>query len=142
MILDLVTKNPYIAYLALVGAILRVSRFMLEDTIFDPIRNKLLYRKLEQGHNVNKEGLQHEVTMEVPDHKTGHLTQVKSQQYYAQPKQPAVFLRKLFSCSWCLPVWVTAIMLPLTMIFPVPMGAINITLATAYIVSVLYYETA
>lgn len=142
MFLELVEKNPYVAYLALLGAILRVSRFFIKDEIFDGLRNRLLYRKKEQGHSVNKEMLQYETETIVPDSITGAQTTIKTQSNYPQPPKFVVFLRKLFACSWCLPVWITGIMLPLTILFPGPMGIINIALATAYIVSVIYSETA
>jgi len=126
-LIHLSQTNNYVGYILLVFSILRVSRLALDDKITAPLRNKLIrYVKVNDGQAVAREN--------IVDIKTGEL--------YEQPGKIVNFFREQFSCSWCLPFWITLAIVVLTINFPGTMAIFNLIFATSFIVSYLYGEMA
>lgn len=116
-------SNGFIQYALLVGAILRISRIGLDDGIFDKPRRWI------RGITIVKEQIAEtdryvDIEVELP---VGFIREK---------------LRAMFSCPWCLPFWISAVLTALTLLFPVPMTYFNLFFATPFLVSVLYGKYA
>lgn len=127
---------PYIQYLLFVLATVRISRLIMEDKISRKIRNSLLYRKYVNGQSIDKENLTF-TKIEIIDGQD-----VETQIEYPPPKAYTLFLREQFGCGWCLPFWVSSILLTLTIIFPVQLAWFNLYFASSAIISYIYNEFA
>jgi len=129
-------SNYYIQYVIFILAVVRVSRIFLDDGIFRPIRDRLLYRNSVNGHSVDKENLTYEKKI------MQGKEIVSFDEPYPKPGKAVVFFREQFSCQWCLPFWVTVVMLGALLVFPIVITWIYLFFASSFIVSVLYSKYA
>jgi len=126
----------YIQYILFVLSSVRISRLMMEDKVSRKIRNSLLYRKHVNGHSIDKENLTF-TKIEIIDNQD-----VETQVNYPLPKSYVLFFREQFGCGWCLPFWISSILLALTILFPIQLTWFNLFFASSAIVSYIYNEYA
>lgn len=112
-------SNGYIQYILAILSILRISHLGLEDSIFNLIRNFIT-------------GV---IYIEEPIAGTDRTVKVRKDLEVGFIRAK---LRELFACHWCLPFWITLIVLGLTLIFPHNMTYFNLLVGSSYLVSVLY----
>jgi hypothetical protein len=112
-------SNGYIQYALLIGAILRISRIGLDDGIFDRPRRWI------RGITIVKEQIA----------ETDRYIDIEQELPVGPIREK---LRAMFSCPWCLPFWISAVLTALTLLFPEPMTYFNLFFATPFLVSVLY----
>lgn len=124
----------YIQYILFVLSSVRLSRLAMEDKLSRRIRNSLLYRKYVNGHSIDKENLTF-TKIEIIDNKD-----IETQVNYPSPKPYVLFFREQFGCGWCLPFWISSVLLALTILFPVQLTWFNLFFASSAIVSYIYNE--
>lgn len=86
--MDLSNLPLWVTFLLTLGLVLRVSRLVVDDTITQPLRNKL--------HAFGISG--REYSLEKQDYTGGTLCQ-----------KSARWVSKLVHCTWCTSVWVSAL---------------------------------
>lgn len=129
-------SNIYIQYMVFILSAVRISRLIMEDKISRKIRNSLLYQKYINGQSIDKENLTYKKT-EIVDGKD-----IKIETKYPQPKNYVLFFREQFGCGWCLPFWISSILLAFTILFPTQLTWTNLFFASSAIVSYIYNEYA